>query len=71
MRAQSETNLNMGQIIPDQSVLSALEIEKLSFSNLFSIYLLCKPVLLSTQVSDKGPSWLSRPRVGLDTNLNE
>ena len=48
-------SLIMGQVIPDQSVLSALEIEKLSFSSLFGIYLHGLPVLLSTQVSDTGP----------------
>ena len=30
--------LKKGQVIPDQSVLSALEIEKLNFSSLFGIY---------------------------------
>ena len=34
-------SLIMGQAIPDQSVLSALEIEKLKFSNLFGIYIHC------------------------------
>ena len=33
--------LIMGQVIPDQSLLSALEIEKLNFSTLFGIYLHC------------------------------
>ena len=51
--------LIMSQVIPDQSVLSALEMEKLNFSSLFGIYPPCKPVLLSTQVSDIGPSWSS------------
>ena len=32
----------MGQVILDQSVLSALEIEKLNFSSLFDIYFHCK-----------------------------
>ena len=31
----------MGQVIPDKSVLSALEIEKLNFSSLFDIYPYC------------------------------
>ena len=52
-------SLIMGQVIPDQSVLSALEIEKLNLGSLFGIYLLCSPVLLSTQVSDIGPLWSS------------
>ena len=30
-----------GQVVPDQSVLSAFEIEKLNFSSLFGIYLHC------------------------------
>ena len=59
MSIRSQMSLIMGQVIPDQSVLSAFEIEKLAFSSLFGIYLLCKPVLLSTQVSDIGPSWSS------------
>ena len=33
--------LIMSQIIPDQSVLPALEIEKLNFSSLFGIYVHC------------------------------
>ena len=49
----------MGQVILDQSVLSALQIEKLNFSSLFGIYLHCLPALLSTQVSDIGQSWSS------------
>ena len=52
-------SLIMGQVIPDQSVLSALEIEKLNFNNLIGIYFCCSPVLLNTQVSDIGPSWSS------------
>ena len=52
-------SLIMGHFIPDQSVLHVLDIEKLNFSSLFGIYLNCKPVLLSTQVSDIGPSWSS------------
>ena len=50
-------SLIMGQVIPDQLVFSVLEIEKFNFSSLFGIYLHCKPVLLSTQVSDIGTSW--------------
>ena len=38
---RSQMSLIMGQIIPDQSVLSAHEIEKLYFSSLFGIYLDC------------------------------
>ena len=38
---RSQMSLIMGQVIPDQSVLSAFEIEKLNFSSLFGIYLLC------------------------------
>ena len=49
----------VGQVIPDQCVLSALEIEKLNFISLFGIYFHCYPVLFSTQVSDIGPSWSS------------
>ena len=52
-------SLIMDQVIPDQSVLSALEIEKLNFISIFGIYFHCKTVLLSTQVSDIGPSWSS------------
>ena len=37
MRIRSQMSLIMGQVIPDQSVLSALEIEKLNFSSLFGI----------------------------------
>ena len=37
----SQMNLIMGQVIPDQSVLSALEIEKFTFNNLFGIYPHC------------------------------
>ena len=33
--------LIMGQVIPDPSVLSALEIEKLNFNSLFGIYPHC------------------------------
>ena len=38
MSIRSEMNLIMGQVIPDQSVLSGLEIEKLNFNSLFGIY---------------------------------
>ena len=39
---QSAPNLvTMDQVIPDQRVLSALEIEKLNFSSLFGIYFHC------------------------------
>ena len=31
----------MGQVIPDQSVLSALEIEEFNFNSLFGIYPHC------------------------------
>ena len=41
MTIRSQMSLIMGQVIPDQSVLSALEIEKLNFSSLFSIYPHC------------------------------
>ena len=41
MSIRSQMSLIMGQIIPDQSVLSALEIEKLNFSSLFGIYPHC------------------------------
>ena len=37
MRIRSQMSLIMGQVIPDQSVLSALELEKLNFSTLFGI----------------------------------
>ena len=37
----AKMSLIMGQVIPDQSLLSALEIEKLNFSRLFGIYLHC------------------------------
>ena len=52
-------SLIMGQVIPDQLLLSALEIEKLNFDSLFGIYFHCYPLLFSTQVSDIGPSWSS------------
>ena len=41
MSIRSQMSLIMGHKIPDQSVLSALEIEKLNFSSLFGIYLHC------------------------------
>ena len=41
MSIRPQMCLIIGQAIPDQSVLSALEIEKLNFSSLFGSYLLC------------------------------
>ena len=41
MSIRSQLSLIMGQVIPDQSVLSALEIEKLNFNSLFGIYPHC------------------------------
>ena len=41
MSVRSRVSLIMGQVIPDQLVLSALEIEKLNFSSVLSIYLHC------------------------------
>ena len=41
MSIRSQMSLIMGQVIQDQSVLSALEIEKLNFNSLFSIYPHC------------------------------
>ena len=41
MSTRSQISLIMGQVIPYQSVLSALEIEKLNFSSLFGIYPHC------------------------------
>ena len=38
---KSQIRLIMGQVIPDQPVLSALEIEKLNFNSLFGIYPPC------------------------------
>ena len=38
---RSQMSLIMGQVMPDQSVLSALEIEKLNFKSLFGIYPHC------------------------------
>ena len=55
MSIRSQMSLIMGQVIPDRSVLSALEIEKLNFSSLFGIFVHWEPVLLSTQVSGIGP----------------
>ena len=41
MSIRSQMNLIMSQVIPNQSVLSALEIEKFNFSSLFGIYSHC------------------------------
>ena len=41
MSIRSQMSLIMGQVIHDQSVLSALEIEKRNLSSLFCIYLHC------------------------------
>ena len=41
MSIRFQMSLIMGQVIPDQSVLSVLEIEKLNFSILFGIYPYC------------------------------
>ena len=41
MSIRSQMSLIIGQVITDQSVSSALEIEKLNFSSLFGIYLHC------------------------------
>ena len=41
MSIRSQMSLIMGQVTPDQSVLSALEMEKLKFSHLFGIYFHC------------------------------
>ena len=41
MSIRSQMSLIMGQVIPDQSVLSALEIEKLDFNSLFGVYPHC------------------------------
>ena len=38
MSMRSQMSSIMGQVIPDQSALSALEIEKLNFSSLFGVY---------------------------------
>ena len=41
MSIRFQMSLNMGQVIPDQSVLSALEIEELNFISLFGIHPHC------------------------------
>ena len=41
MSRRSQMSLIMGHVIPDQLVLSALEIGKLNFKSLFGIYLHC------------------------------
>ena len=41
MSIRSQIGMIMGQVIPDQSVLSALELEKLNFSSLFGIHRHC------------------------------
>ena len=41
MSITSQMRLIMGQVIPDQSVLSALEIKKLNFNSVFGIYPHC------------------------------
>ena len=41
MSIRSQMSLIMGQVTPDQSVLSALEIEKLNFSSVLGIYPHC------------------------------
>ena len=41
MSVGSQMSLIMRQVIPDQSVLSALEIEKLNSNSQFGIYLYC------------------------------
>ena len=41
MNIRSQMSLIMGQVILDQSVLSALEKENLNFSSLLGIYLHC------------------------------
>ena len=41
MSIRSQMSLIVGQVIPDQSVLFALEIEKLNLSSLFGIYPHC------------------------------
>ena len=41
MSIGSPMSLIMGQVIPDQSMLTALEIEKLNFNSLFGIYPHC------------------------------
>ena len=41
MSLRSQMSLIIGQFIPNRSVLSALEIEKLNFKSLFGIYPHC------------------------------
>ena len=41
MSIRYQMSLIMGQVIPDQSVLSALEIEKFNFNSLFGIHPHC------------------------------
>ena len=41
MSIKSQMRLTMGQVIQDQSLLSALEIEKLNFDSLFGMYPHC------------------------------
>ena len=41
MSIRSQMSLIKGQVIPDQSVLSAIEIEKSKFNSLFGIYPHC------------------------------
>ena len=41
MSIRSQRSLIMGQVIPDQSVLSSLEIENLNFSSPYGIYFHC------------------------------
>ena len=41
MSLRSQVSLIMGQVIPDQCVLTALKIEKLKFSSLFGVYPYC------------------------------
>ena len=41
MSIRSQMSLIKGQVVPDQSVLSALEIKKLNFSSQFGIYPHC------------------------------
>ena len=41
MSIRSQMSLIMGKVIPNQSMLSALEIEKLNFDSLFGIYPHC------------------------------
>ena len=41
MSIRSQMSLIMGQVIPDQSVLYALKIEKMNFNSIFGIYFHC------------------------------